>query len=367
MTSKTVWSESASRPHLDVLTSLRFFAAIWVVLFHAGGPTLRASGHLPTPISNILANGYLGVPFFFILSGFVLTYTYGHTNSLRTKRGLLRFALARFARIYPVFFLSLILMVPFVRVDDLFHAAPQFLLLQSWLPLTLSTGEFLANWNMEAWTLSLEVFFYLLFPALLLIALRLTTRGLVVLIGLCITLMVVFRLPEIRTGDNLIQSSLAFIPLPLLRLPEFCYGISLSLLVFRLPSSFQRPIFGLACISVILLVSTTSSLWVAPPVAILSGIVIALAPACLTRGWAAGILKHRWLVILGGASYAIYILQLPIRLILKGIVPSPYDGFVYLPSLVLISVLVHLWFEEPARRHINGRGLKITRPNWRTA
>ena len=83
-------------PPLDSLTSLRFFAALAVVFYHSGSGYAASSGSTPKALQNILDNGWLGVPFFFILSGFILTYAHAdlHFDGLQLKR----FFLARFAR-----------------------------------------------------------------------------------------------------------------------------------------------------------------------------------------------------------------------------------------------------------------------------
>ena len=54
---------------------------------------------------------------------------------------------------------------------------PQFLLLQSSIPFVISDGSWVSNWNMQAWTLSVELFFYLTFSFLLAIFLRLSTSA----------------------------------------------------------------------------------------------------------------------------------------------------------------------------------------------
>src|SRR5271167_2116696 len=93
------------RPRLPAVTSLRFFAAFHVALFH-----MKEIGVLTGPawLKALAGIGYVGVSFFFVLSGFILVYTYaGRTISLRD------FWQARFARIYPAYVFSLVLSFPF--------------------------------------------------------------------------------------------------------------------------------------------------------------------------------------------------------------------------------------------------------------
>jgi len=343
------------RQQIDALTSLRFFAAFYVLIFHSGGPSLRTSGVLPEPVANFLANGYLGVPFFFILSGFILTHVYH--GRLGSGEAVRRYAWARFARVYPVFFLSLLLMMPFVPDTGLRHVLPQFFLLQSWIPLSLSDGTYTANWNMQAWTLSVELLFYVSFPLLLLNVQSWSRGAVLAAIVACCGLMVAFRLPEIRGADSLLYPAMRYIPFPLLRLPEFTFGVMLGALFRRgdIPSS--RLGLYAAMAATIAVLSVSPSPWVAPPAAILFGAIIALTPTSLEPGVARSFLTHPAMVLLGGASYGIYVLQLPVHLIVGAAFDGPYaivGKLAYFPILIGVSILAFLMFEEPMRRLING-------------
>src|SRR5689334_16615350 len=89
---------------LPALTGLRILASVLVVVFHFL-PVQAAAGSGPWPwlsgvIARIVASGYTGVSFFFVLSGFILAYSYlGREGRLRGTAG--RFYWARVARIYP--------------------------------------------------------------------------------------------------------------------------------------------------------------------------------------------------------------------------------------------------------------------------
>lgn len=181
------------RDHIAALTSLRFVAAMAVVLFHSGGPGLTHAGVLPTPLVNLLGNGYLGVPFFFVLSGFILTHVY--QDRLGTRAQTRRYGVARMARVYPVYLLALGLTAIWVPLEDWSLASfPQFVMLQSWTP-AWPGGAWFENWNIAAWTLSIELVFYLTFPVLLVWLDRLSTAGLWRSVALICGLLVVFRLP----------------------------------------------------------------------------------------------------------------------------------------------------------------------------
>jgi len=158
-------SLEAIRPRLPAVTSLRFFAAFHVALFH-----LNEMGAITGPhwLKTFAGIGYVGVSFFFVLSGFILVYTYAWRNVV-----LGEFYQTRFARIYPAYLFSLVLTFPFfcfgalkMHVPFFYFAEQHFtlsavlvlLLLQSWVP------QAALSWNAVAWSLSVEAFFYAIFP-----------------------------------------------------------------------------------------------------------------------------------------------------------------------------------------------------------
>src|SRR5579863_596949 len=108
MSSPANTGQLSKRPPLQALTGVRFLAAFYVVLFHSL-PWLRNKYQVPETLQIFLGNGYLAVSLFFILSGFILAYTY--EGQIEGSRNLFRFWQARFARIYPVYFLSLLLCI----------------------------------------------------------------------------------------------------------------------------------------------------------------------------------------------------------------------------------------------------------------
>ena len=208
---------------LDALTSLRFFAALAVVFYHSGAGFAANSRIAPTIVENILNNGWLGVPFFFILSGFILTYA--HADMHFDLVQLRRFFVARFSRLYPVYILALLICIPFV---DHFSFATdwfQFFLLQTWIPNSGAT-----DWNFVAWTLSVEMLFYVVFPFAFVFFRRLSNHAL--LCGLCVAiglLLLIWLNMTPRLGDGEVQAyGFVFrLPRPFLRLPEFVYGMIL--------------------------------------------------------------------------------------------------------------------------------------------
>ena len=117
---------TARRPEILALTSIRAFAALEVVLLHTlfelGGKPAQA---LPGVVTGLLTKGGMAVSFFFVLSGFILAYTYCDADSgLRGTR--VKFWRARFARIYPLYFLAFLVDAP--RVISFFLGSATSLL-----------------------------------------------------------------------------------------------------------------------------------------------------------------------------------------------------------------------------------------------
>ena len=158
-----------ARPaNLPALTGLRFLLALWVIVNHLVGKGHvyePAAQFLPGPLQAIMRGGYLAVPTFFMLSGVVLARTYSAISW--NRQTLWKYAAGRFARVYPVYLLSLLIVAPFiVKAQDQPKAwlvAMHLTLLQAWW-----VGHYTAGWNTPAWSLSGEMFFYLVFPVFVL-------------------------------------------------------------------------------------------------------------------------------------------------------------------------------------------------------
>jgi peptidoglycan/LPS O-acetylase OafA/YrhL len=337
-----------NRKPLPALTGIRFLAAMQVVFFHFGSSfALRHSA--TRPLGNLLANGWIAVSLFFILSGFILSYTYaGHIESPGGKR---RFWAARFARIYPVYVLSLVLMLPFQSSLPIGLAVAVVTMVQAWNP---SHPNFLYAWNLTAWTLSIEAFFYLVFPFLLVFVEKMSSRALKALLGMTLLVMAFGH-----TITHFIEplSQRAFIPLPLFRLPEFFTGLVLGLLFLRSRSVRHNSIrIYISLFAIIAVLLAFRERWLSLIVIPYAILIYELA-ACDCK--ISRLLGSRIFVLLGGASYAVYLLQVPVRswvhFALTGtkdlnVNHSGLDAVLSPALLICLSILVFLYWEEPARR-----------------
>jgi peptidoglycan/LPS O-acetylase OafA/YrhL len=338
------------RRSLPALTGVRFFAAFYVVLFHSLPWALKHYS-LPQPVQTLFGNGYLAVAFFFLLSGFILAYTYDGQIAGPARR--LNFWQARFARIYPVYFLSLALAYYFQRALPLTSKLAVLAMLQAWNPLHPGLA---GAWNYPAWSLSLEAFFYLVFPFVLPRMAKLSDRSLAGWLAALLTACVLARTPIQGLGDWNQSSPLAFLPLPVIRLPEFLAGMVLGVWLLRKHQPSEagaHPIrVAVALAGALVLLSAPIGPWVSLVVLPFAVLVHELAAR---PSWLASFLSTRLMLLLGGASYSVYLLQYPVRSWVRLIfskLPSPISslGAPLTPLiLILFSVVAYLCYEEPSR------------------
>lgn len=151
-------SDIATRDQLPTLTGLRFWAALIVVLYHLSHQVGEVQ-----PLSALVQFGRTGVTFFFVLSGFVLAWTY-----LDRPTAFKVFVWRRFARLWPLVAVTGFASLGAYRLIGVdvppVKALSTFVFAQAWSPAWVSGA------NPAAWSLSDEAFFYLIFPTLLAIA-----------------------------------------------------------------------------------------------------------------------------------------------------------------------------------------------------
>jgi peptidoglycan/LPS O-acetylase OafA/YrhL len=168
---------------IKALSGLRIVAAVWVVLFHFRPLLAQAAPDLAAALAPILDCGAQGVDLFFILSGFVLTWTYldrmGHQWSTRTT---LRFLWLRLARVWPVYLVTMHLAAVWIIFtlnvghvpSEAAHQLTAISYLRQMFLVQLWFQPFFdgSSWDGPAWSISAEWLAYLLFGALVLVVYR---------------------------------------------------------------------------------------------------------------------------------------------------------------------------------------------------
>lgn len=196
------------------LTSLRFVFAFMVFMSH----NILFDKVTDPFFHHLFYEGCVGVSFFFILSGFILAHVYqqGFKEGKISKR---IFYIARLARIYPLHILTMLIWV-YMRKDHplnepyITNFIANIFLVQSFYP----TDEI--RFNTAAWSLSDEMFFYLLFP--LLVA-WFTTMKRKFIIGFTLGSILVFILCPIFSGTK--NEEWFLYSFPPVRLLDFILGI----------------------------------------------------------------------------------------------------------------------------------------------
>jgi peptidoglycan/LPS O-acetylase OafA/YrhL len=357
--------ETRKPQRLNALTGLRCFAAINIVLFHFSNPMWF--GRM-APVVNA---GYLSVSYFILLSGFVLAYNYAD----RARAGQLdrvRFWKARFTRLYPIYFLSLLLSWQMVAVEYEAHTHAMFwtgmvltpLLLQGWVP---SLATFL---NTPAWTMSAESFYYILFPWLAKarrparVWHSLLQLGGVWMLGMIPgALYVAFNPDGIAHPDRWSWGpwlqALKFTPLP--HLASFFFGILLAGLDELVPRAGHLRLFlglaGFAGIFAILMLGPMA------PYAILHDGLLMPLFGCIVLGLAgenllATLLGVRPLVFVGEASYCLYLLHFNLwkmihdSHVLNRLHLASFDPWISYVVLIALAVAALHLVEKPAQRQL---------------
>lgn len=339
---------------LHWLTAIRFFAAIYVVLYHFSGAVV--------PYWRRIGSGYLGVDLFFVLSGFILMYIYG--PEVTTQREFYRrFLSARIARIYPVFLFAFALAGPSAIGYEFYRRPPveaaakcvaaavgTLSLIHAWFPRIASF------WNFPSWSVSDEAFFYLCFPFLAVQVKRFTERQSLLLALVCTVLAPGFLAFALGKPDN---AAIEYIPI--LRLSEFVLGLAVGQIFLLRQHRPSLP--GIwAVLAGVLTVCTAGALGSIPyfPRVFMATPVFGLLIYALARAERPSQdqrLPLGGLVLLGDASYSIYILQWPLFFFcgLSVTAMTPWKLLSYLVLLTGVSVLSFKYLETPLRRKVLAR------------
>jgi peptidoglycan/LPS O-acetylase OafA/YrhL len=332
------------------LTSIRGFAALWVVAMHFQ-LGMADVGYSLWP--GLARYGYAGVDIFFILSGFILTAVYRGLE----WRGVGAFLTRRAFRIYPMH-LAVLAGMLVVWIDAYLrfgvHNDAQQL---RWLPVcALLLQPFVYHrlmWNAVSWSISIELVCYLLFPIAIM---RLRHAALPIIIAIILACCVVEHHLQIYDiyvwGDGAIARGLT----------GFALGMALRLASERFPAPSAL---------VVSLVELLGLAGILISASIGQGVFIPLfaAPLILGLSYERGIVARglgaRWCLWLGKISFSVYLIHEEVIGLVWPHFPAsrlPFghdaDGIVW--ALMVVVLVLGLgtvtWYciEEPFRR-LGGR------------
>jgi peptidoglycan/LPS O-acetylase OafA/YrhL len=354
--------------NLKSLTSLRFFAAAFVVLLHIGQVLPPAAG-----FESIFALGYTGVTFFFILSGVVLTWSYRVGDRARP------FYWRRFARVWPLHLLTTAAAACWLAsqagTPDLLALAFVVPLLHAFVP----SPAFYYAYNGPSWSLACEAFFYALFPLLIVratAARRPAVNALLIFTGMVVVAVVTVVFSPVLaewTGQSAVGFVGYFLNIfPPYRLGEFLIGVCIGTMLRKGWRSPVRPAVAVGVtLGTVAALSSVNAILVNGGAAIplpLVGLIVIAPFALLISSAASGdllqrpsFLQMRWLVTLGEASFALYlvhhlVLQVAARIFEDAGVGLSWPVAIGAAATAVIAAHVaHKYFEQPLERLIRRR------------
>ena len=344
---------------IRALAGVRAFPPLVLVMFHF------SEGHGYRhfwPMDYVAARGYLWVEFFFCLSGFILTHVYdARLSQMFTRAGYGAFLKARLIRLYPlhVFMLLMVLLTAIVTralahaghytsiFDLTYHTVItpwslllNLLLVQAWNVLPSLT------WNGVAWFVSVEWALCLLFPLFLFLSNGRLWRGIVLIAAGVVGLVTL----DLTSGAH-VGLDITYHNGVLRGLSDFSVGVGLAMLyrAWKPRDSLPDWVHSLIQLAVVLALfyaiyntgwsHTVMDIWTVLP---MMALVLALS---FDRGIVADALKTRVPQLLGGWSYAIYIGQTFMLLIIR-----VFEQRVYPPPMTPILGTTFLslsWWLEP--------------------
>jgi len=348
---------STSRSKFAVLDGMRGIAALFVVVGHTGdlwGITFPRS--------------YLAVDLFFILSGFVIAHAYDRklaTGSLTA----LAFMKVRLIRLYPVYFLSIVVCVAVLllegRDNSLSKVAPphEFVTMTAlsllFLPSVLTGNFSVFPLNFPYWSLAWELFFNAVYAV---IHPWLTRRALVLLVALAAVFLTYCSFKNGGLGTGFLWGLKSVVT----GCARCLFGIFMGVLVYRhvrvgrFSSALWSRAVPIAIVCLVLASPATPGIdWL---VEIL--VVTMLFPLCVALGGQPSQGRFEGvLLFLGSASYPIYVLHKPLgdltHLAFNGRVDlasmAPWAGAVFVAVLVTLTVWLERVYDLPVRRMLTQR------------
>ena len=285
---------------------LRGLAAMWVILFHMSEgrhlEVLRAE--ISAIYKYIFSAGHLGVPIFFVLSGFVMAYT--TRNEIINLTTATKFVVRRLVRLTPAYYFSIFLLLALLFVKSKTVEAANWAV-DPWVLVAhlffLQGILRMESLNPVYWTLCVEVQFYIAFAALLLCADKCAAY------------------PAFESSREIFLLSSAMLallwPLGVIKDPIWAggflphwYTFMLGVLTWMVLDERRKitTIFSILYISFVLLLSFYLNMWF--------GFIAAItALALILSGWTGSLgswLSSPSVQALGLISYSLYLLHNPL-------------------------------------------------------
>jgi peptidoglycan/LPS O-acetylase OafA/YrhL len=347
--------------YIPQITFTRFLAAFTIVVFHFGRDVFPFN--MPS-IENLFAV-HRDVSYFFLLSGFVMTMAYIHRTKTVTT---MRYWAACILRLYPVYLLGLILILIGYAVHGL-HSIDGTSLMVNIFALQAWSPGYCLSFNFPTWAVSVQLFFYFLFPFLLAFLKKVSASAqitITILFWLLTQILYVLLIQGKGTPGNttliwLLKYS------PLFQTSCFLFGVTGAMLFGRIQKRIS-PGQSLACLVgsfitigiIVLLMPHPSRQWLRngmlSPLFLLFLVGLSTDRTVISR-----VISKNPFLILGELSYALFILHAPVQwysIYLFDLIRIPHNGplrfYVYLLLLMTASYVCYRFFERPLRARAKG-------------
>jgi peptidoglycan/LPS O-acetylase OafA/YrhL len=349
---------------LSSIEACRGIAAVMVVCCHTADILGSPANFGFHPFGSLFQFGRSGVDFFFVLSGFLIALI--HWKDIGRPDKLKHYALRRLTRIYPTYWLILLLIIPFdIFTHTLFDNYNE--------PIQVIKSIFLIPQDLTildvTWSLRNELLFYILF-GLMIFKRRIGYFIIIIwIIGLSVRSLASFSIND--PWLDLLTYPMNF---------EFVIGVLAGWAFPRIRISYPATILAFGAVTLL-------ALWVAEDhmllfnlpwrLFLLRSFAYGIAVALLIVGLSALELQKRLripqpLVLLGGASYLLYLVHVPALLILGSserhlhllrFAPAWLLATVFIAITIAGAVLMHLIVEKPLLRTIRNGTAKILMPS----
>jgi peptidoglycan/LPS O-acetylase OafA/YrhL len=340
-----------------ILDSYRFIAASMVCLYHFNKADILGFSNFTSLVENLR----LGVDFFFVLSGFVIARTYLH--KINDLPGFGRFMWKRFARLYPLHLITLMVGIAGGAIIGTKG------LQQGTNPEVFSSTAILANltlthslgvtnygsFNIPSWSISAEMFVYLLFPLFALLATRLPLLLNAVLVAGYIVITVL-----VRQHLHLQDWTVVWYNGGALRaVPTFFTGVLIAHSLSERWKTFAPSLWwahGAFLLAALPMHFNFRDEWV-----LACFVLVVFLAAASEQNGTKSLLQKPNFVHLGHASYALYMWHMPIKVALfaimgkflgTGLLPMWGAALLSYVASVSMALLCYRYFEIPIRNAI---------------
>jgi peptidoglycan/LPS O-acetylase OafA/YrhL len=352
-------SGQASSDHgrFVVLDGMRGLAAIAVIMDHVTSVALQ----------RLVPGRFLAVDFFFVLSGFVLTYVYA--ERLRTGMSFFSFMRVRVIRLYPLYFLGTLMGAALALLQASKHWIPYppinalwaFLCAIFFIPCPPQvTTEWLSIYPLDGpgWSLFFELVVNVAFALLIM---RLSFRFLIALMAIAAAALIgctvwIGSMDMGWSWENVLGG-----------FPRVTYGFFAGVLVYRLWTTVKIPALPAWSAFVVLMAVFMAPVpehfrWLFDLFAavVIFPILVAVSAGARAKG-----LLLKASATVGALSYGVYILHVPIWNWAKAILPivapwwSPLPGFVHYFIIAALAVIaaaiLDQIYDKPVRRWLSRR------------